>query len=300
MRVDDHCDRKGAYPRQIRQDVVGRLRGFSGFDDKNGSKVRAPADQRAIFNTDRTAVKCGRNADRAAVNRNILLAGDQLRWDDLSCAGHKTRHAPNIDALSARGVRFVSACCQSPVCGPGRMCLYAGRHMSSRGRAQHRRSHYAFGRPPGFRWIDSHGGGPRKCAAPRPGPWQFDWRARSRDRIEPIEQGDGTYPDRVLNTQPRYNGYLWERFARAAILGAGLPIRLRQQTACGRDFLATLPAGRPRLPRKTAKRGTARGACAADPLSGHCDMVAEADAVTFGRNETELPPGDIVGTRFGK
>ena len=58
---------------------------------------------------------------------------DQLRYDYLSCAGHKTLHTPNIDALAERGVRFSNAYAQSPICGPSRMSIYTGRYLSSHG-----------------------------------------------------------------------------------------------------------------------------------------------------------------------
>ena len=39
--------------------------------------------------------------------KNILfIMADQLRWDYLSCYGHKHLHTPNIDKLAANGVRF--------------------------------------------------------------------------------------------------------------------------------------------------------------------------------------------------
>lgn len=66
--------------------------------------------------------------------RNILfIMCDQLRWDYLSCYGHKTLHTPNIDSLAERGVRFDNAYCQAPLCGPSRASFYSGRYMSSHG-----------------------------------------------------------------------------------------------------------------------------------------------------------------------
>jgi len=66
--------------------------------------------------------------------RNILfIMCDQLRWDYLSCYGHKTLHTPNIDFLAERGVRFDNAYCQAPLCGPSRASFYSGRYMSSHG-----------------------------------------------------------------------------------------------------------------------------------------------------------------------
>lgn len=65
---------------------------------------------------------------------NVLwIMCDQLRWDYLSCAGHKTLHTPHIDALAARGVRFDRAYVQSPFCGPSRMSSYTGRYCRSHG-----------------------------------------------------------------------------------------------------------------------------------------------------------------------
>ncbi|WP_157015559.1 sulfatase-like hydrolase/transferase [Mesorhizobium xinjiangense] len=66
--------------------------------------------------------------------RNILfIMFDQLRWDYLSCAGHKTLKTPHIDALAAKGVRFTRAYVQSPICGSSRMSFYTGRYVHSHG-----------------------------------------------------------------------------------------------------------------------------------------------------------------------
>ena len=65
---------------------------------------------------------------------NILfIMYDQLRFDYLSCAGHKTLHTPNFDRVAARGVQFSNAYVQSPVCGASRMSTYTGRYVSSHG-----------------------------------------------------------------------------------------------------------------------------------------------------------------------
>ena len=66
--------------------------------------------------------------------RNLLwIMCDQLRFDYLSCAGHKSLATPHIDRLAARGLRFTRAYVQSPVCGPSRMSFYTGRYMRSHG-----------------------------------------------------------------------------------------------------------------------------------------------------------------------
>ena len=66
--------------------------------------------------------------------KNILfIMYDQLRWDYLSCAGHKTLHTPNFDRVAEMGVRFNRAYVQSPVCGASRMSYYTGRYTHSHG-----------------------------------------------------------------------------------------------------------------------------------------------------------------------
>jgi arylsulfatase A-like enzyme len=69
---------------------------------------------------------------RRATNILFIMC-DQLRWDYLSCYGHRRLHTPNIDALAARGVRFARAYVQSPVCGSSRMSFYTGRYVQSHG-----------------------------------------------------------------------------------------------------------------------------------------------------------------------
>ncbi|AAV96818.1 sulfatase-like hydrolase/transferase [Ruegeria pomeroyi] len=65
---------------------------------------------------------------------NILfIMFDQLRWDYLSCYGHKTLNTPHIDRLAAKGVRFDRAYIQSPICGSSRMSTYTGRYVHSHG-----------------------------------------------------------------------------------------------------------------------------------------------------------------------
>ena len=66
--------------------------------------------------------------------KNILfIMYDQLRFDYLSCAGHKTLKTPNMDRVAEMGVRFTHAYVQSPVCGASRMSFYTGRYCHSHG-----------------------------------------------------------------------------------------------------------------------------------------------------------------------
>ena len=69
-----------------------------------------------------------------AAPKNILfIMFDQLRWDYLSCYGHKTLHTPHIDRLAKMGVRFDRCYIQSPICGSSRMSTYTGRYVHSHG-----------------------------------------------------------------------------------------------------------------------------------------------------------------------
>lgn len=66
--------------------------------------------------------------------KNILfIMYDQLRYDYLGYAGHKTLKTPNFDRVAKRGVNFTNAYVQSPVCGASRMSTYTGRYVSSHG-----------------------------------------------------------------------------------------------------------------------------------------------------------------------
>ena len=68
------------------------------------------------------------------MRKNILfIMCDQLRADYLSCYGHPFLETPNIDRLAERGVRFSSAYCQAPLCGPSRASFYTGRYLASHG-----------------------------------------------------------------------------------------------------------------------------------------------------------------------
>jgi len=70
------------------------------------------------------------------MKKNILfIMYDQLRFDYLSCYGHKHLKTPNFDRVASKGVRFNNAYVQSPVCGASRMSTYTGRYVASHGAA---------------------------------------------------------------------------------------------------------------------------------------------------------------------
>ncbi|MFM8827224.1 MAG: sulfatase-like hydrolase/transferase [Actinomycetota bacterium] len=59
----------------------------------------------------------------------LLITLDQFRGDCLSSAGHPVVRTPNLDALSAEGVRFARHFSQSSPCSPGRASLYTGTYQ---------------------------------------------------------------------------------------------------------------------------------------------------------------------------
>lgn len=63
--------------------------------------------------------------------RNVLvILCDQLRKDFLSVYGAEFMNTGNIAELADNGVVFDCAVTASPVCGPSRMSMYTGRHVS--------------------------------------------------------------------------------------------------------------------------------------------------------------------------
>jgi arylsulfatase A-like enzyme len=154
--------------------------------------------------------------------RNILfIMCDQLRWDYLSCAGHKTLETPNIDALAARGVRFDNAYVQSPICGPSRMSTYTGRDMSSHGATANfvplrvgERNIGDYLKPLGVRPVivgKTHMMGDREGMARLGMDPESSIGVHHRQAgFEPFERDDGIFPDRMMKMigQPKYNEYL--------------------------------------------------------------------------------------------
>ncbi|MGX8013029.1 sulfatase-like hydrolase/transferase [Mesorhizobium sp. ORM8.1] len=156
------------------------------------------------------------------LKRNVLfIMCDQLRFDYLSCAGHKSLKTPNIDWLASRGVRFTNAYVQSTVCGPSRMSAYTGRYVRSHG--------------------STHNGVPLRVGEPTLGDHLREVGVRSaligkthmtadeegmerlgidRDSIigvrvaecgfEPFERDDGLHPSTSYDPDPAYDTYLRE------------------------------------------------------------------------------------------
>lgn len=67
------------------------------------------------------------HTSRAADRPNILLlVTDDQRPDSLSCTGLTYFRTPHLDALAARGIRFLRASCSNPLCYPSRAEIVTG------------------------------------------------------------------------------------------------------------------------------------------------------------------------------
>jgi len=73
------------------------------------------------------------NAQQTKRPNIVVVLVDDLRWDELGCAGHPFVRTPNIDRIAAEGVRFRNAFCTTPLCSPVRACLLTGLHTHHHG-----------------------------------------------------------------------------------------------------------------------------------------------------------------------
>lgn len=170
--------------------------------------------------------------------KNVLfIMCDQLRWDYLSCYGHKRLHTPNIDKLASRGVRYDRAYVQSPVCGASRMSTYTGRYVHAHGASWNfvpiKAGEMTIGdhlRPLGVRSVligKTH----MKADAPGMARLGVDPSSRIGVRIsecgfDPYERDDGIHPYSGHEPNPPYNEFArnngleaknpWEEYANAA------------------------------------------------------------------------------------
>lgn len=69
-----------------------------------------------------------------ASSPNILvILVDDLRWDEIGCAGHPFVRTPGIDRIAREGARFRNAFCTSPLCSPARASLLTGKYAHRHG-----------------------------------------------------------------------------------------------------------------------------------------------------------------------
>ncbi len=63
----------------------------------------------------------------------VVVLVDDLRWDDIACAGQPFVRTPHIDRIAAEGARFRNAFCNTPLCSPVRACLLTGLYTRHHG-----------------------------------------------------------------------------------------------------------------------------------------------------------------------
>jgi choline-sulfatase len=59
----------------------------------------------------------------------LILMSDEHNARMMGCAGHPLAKTPHLDALAARGTRFVDAYTSCPICVPARASFATGRHI---------------------------------------------------------------------------------------------------------------------------------------------------------------------------
>jgi N-acetylglucosamine-6-sulfatase len=80
------------------------------------------------------AASMGQAADAAEPRPNILfILVDDLRWDDLACAGNPFVKSPHIDRVAREGTRFLNAFVTTPLCSPSRASFLTGQYAHTHG-----------------------------------------------------------------------------------------------------------------------------------------------------------------------
>ena len=64
---------------------------------------------------------------------SLLILVDDMRWDDLGCAGHPFSKTPNMDRVAREGARFLNAFATTPLCSPSRASFLTGLYPHSHG-----------------------------------------------------------------------------------------------------------------------------------------------------------------------
>jgi N-acetylglucosamine-6-sulfatase len=63
----------------------------------------------------------------------VFILIDDLRWDELGCAGHPYIQTPNIDRIAKEGAIFRNAFMTTPLCSPSRASFLTGKYAHTHG-----------------------------------------------------------------------------------------------------------------------------------------------------------------------
>ncbi len=63
----------------------------------------------------------------------VVVLVDDLRWDEIGCAGHPFVETPHVDRLARDGARFDNAFATTPLCSPVRASLLTGLYTHAHG-----------------------------------------------------------------------------------------------------------------------------------------------------------------------
>jgi arylsulfatase A-like enzyme len=269
--------------------------------------------------------------------RNVLyIMCDQLRFDYLSCAGHKILSTPHVDGLAARGVRFDRAYVQGAVCGPSRMSSYTGRYVGSHHAIWNfvplRVGEMTIGdylRPHGIRVAVA---GKTHMEADRVGMRRLGIAPHSElgtllaeGGFEPFDRDDGLYPSlmgkRIATQYCEYlraRGYEadnpWHDWANAALaadgtLLSGWSMRHARHPARVREMDSETPYMTQRAMRFIAEQGDAPWCLHLSFIKPHWpyvapapynDMYADSDILPTNRSAAELEDQHPVYAAYGK
>ncbi|HBJ86821.1 MAG TPA: acetylglucosamine-6-sulfatase [Verrucomicrobiales bacterium] len=72
-------------------------------------------------------------AEKSQPPNIVVVLVDDLRWDDLGCAGHPFSQTPHMDRVAREGARFLNAFATTPLCSPSRACLLTGLYAHAHG-----------------------------------------------------------------------------------------------------------------------------------------------------------------------
>jgi N-acetylglucosamine-6-sulfatase len=72
-------------------------------------------------------------AERSGRPNIVVVLVDDLRWDEIGCAGHPFVRTPHIDRIAYEGARFRNAFATTPLCSPIRASLLTGQYAHHHG-----------------------------------------------------------------------------------------------------------------------------------------------------------------------